>query len=294
MKEFVHLLTSKHPIGIGDYIKGSRGLLYLSNFLKNKYNLAIDINFGLCNHSFSGLLNIEIYNNIDRVYSFFESTEQLLIPFLISSKNKKFITTNCANLIKLLPESPIDRLKNTIKPTDTLLKKISCIMSEFDLNEYDSVHLRLGDIASNDIFYNNIENLGNLFEVIEKTVPIKKGKIIILSDSQFIRTLLSRKYGFIDIKTVPSLFNNTSSFLAENTLLDFFIMSNSNNIYCTDSNFSNEICTLYGINKIPLHNIFFKHKDNSFVNIPIRTQLILRNENNYFEFDKCNKSIEKL
>lgn len=288
-------------MGVGDFIKGSRILDRLAGTLEKRNNITVDLDFSIYKHPFTEWLDCMPYT-IDHVTPFFLEYEKLLIPYILASKERRFISTNGANLsISNLTDGTgiyKDKLRKLFTPSIFLQKNIENIKNKFKLDRYISLHLRAGDPIINNSFYTKTKNLGNLFEVIEKFISNTNTdkKIVLFSDSLFIKKLLSKKYGFIDIGTKPVTYNNSSIINARDTLLDFLFLKDSEMIYSNGiSNFSRELSLLYNIPIHTIDSIFVKNEiDSNYIGLPIKTITSYNNNELKYELTSQNLSIEKL
>lgn len=299
MKRITQVLTSKIPMGLGDFIKGSRTLDRLVDTLRKRNNIAIDLDFIIYNHPFVEWLDTvpcKIYN----IVPFFLEYEKMLVPYIVASKEKKFISTNGANLnisnLTIGTGVYKNKLKKLFTPSILLQNNIQNIKNKYRLDNYVSLHLRVGDSIANNPFYREPKNLGNLFEVIEKFASKTSKKIVIFSDSFYIKRLLSKKYGFIDIRTKPVPYTDFNIIRARDTLLDFFILKDSEIIYNNGiSNFSRELSLLYDIKTDMIDNIFIKNdKGSNFIGLPVKTITSYKNNELKYELTLQNIFIEKI
>jgi len=296
VKYITQVLTSEIPIGVGDFIKGCRTLDSLLNTLKKRNNIVLHLDFAISNHPFSEWLDI-IPSKIDNVVPFFLEYEKMLVPYILGPKEEKFICTNGANLNISNLTGSTDLYKNKLKklftPSILLQKNIQNIKDKFKLDTYVSLHLRTGDSILNNPFYTKNENLGNLFKVIECFIKKINKKIVLFSDSFYLKKLLAKKYGFIDIGTKPTPYTDFNIIRARDTLLDFFILKDSETIYSNGiSNFSRELSLLYGIKIYTIDPIFVKNEyEPNYIGLPVKT--ITSYEGNSLKYVPTSKNVFK-
>jgi hypothetical protein len=154
-------------------------------------------------------------------------------------------------------------MKNKLKPNNFMKDYIEYTLNELKLekNTYATIHIRTGDNH-----LTNVENMNNIFINDVKTkinkliVPNKK--YLIISDSNVLKLFLKSYPNFYMVnKEIEHLGGDHIKFPDSmgvmNTLLDFYLMSYSNSIFCLSVNghisgFS-QYCSV--INKIPFNYI---------------------------------------
>uniref|UniRef100_A0A6C0B1L4 Uncharacterized protein n=1 Tax=viral metagenome TaxID=1070528 RepID=A0A6C0B1L4_9ZZZZ len=258
------------PPGLGDFLKSCFFLLQLCNVL----NLEFDINFK--NHPISNYLIIEGQEDYNIDYSQVEypywaehnhilnNGLGLFIQKLNSIKTPiYYLCTNGWPIVTIKPPG-IHIIRSKINPNEILIQSVKKFMSELHLfnKNFTTIHIRCGDDT-----FNGKTDLTRFALIANRLYPFlsqnKNSKILIISNSNLIKQYI-RKLGFeniyFKISKIVHLggdgnFHKTTtrddSALLE-TLVDFFVMSNSNLIislseYSWGSCFSDMCSQIYSI-----------------------------------------------
>jgi hypothetical protein len=257
------------PTGFGDYLRGTLFLLQICE----KYNLEFDIDINA--HPISFFLNKEKLNNYDNIIkrneiSKFENPIYLDLnnnPININSNH--FISkiskmTTSQTVFLYCNEYPypnmnpkiIEIIKDKIQPNDEMQTYIDENLKLLNLvkNNYGVIHIRCGDeyLTTNkklDITYSK--------KIIKSfTNHIKKDntKYLILSDCAQIKYLFrSFSNCVFSVKNITHLsLGNITLENVKNTMIDFYLMSHSNQIFnisslCHGSSFSQMCGIIYSI-----------------------------------------------
>jgi hypothetical protein len=237
--------------GFGDFIRGCYFLLefcdklniivdfhiydsnikdYLKYFsLKPKINEKIANNiykFTKINCSFTnnkGIINYNIVDNNDDFINYINNQ-------YIYSNNIFINTVNFPS--HFISQTHIDYMKTILEPTDLFKIEINNLMNKIGLNKNDYItyHIRLGD----NFLENQFELIQNnkLEQIINKLDIDKDNNFLLISDSILIKNILTKKY--LKIKTTENEAIHTGQTnnidKIKNTLLDFYLMSNSKKI----------------------------------------------------------------
>ena len=245
------------PPGFGDFLRGTIALYVFSK--KYDYSLFIDIQHPIFNY-----LNVSEYSCIDQSVTH-EYLPPLLYQDIYSELENKFKTntsfsvitnsfySNNGNLnnfgeITKISEDCANYMKTILSPTLQIKTKILDIFENvYNLNidsSFNVIHLRFGD---NFIFNNEYNN--DLYELYYNKINAlnKNEKYILISDSSEIAKKLKENIPELlywdNIKTHSGSMNNN----VFDTLVDFFIMSKSNEIFSNQSSFSIMNSIIYNI-----------------------------------------------
>ena len=250
---------NKMATGLGDFIRGS---YFLIEFCK-KYNFKYFID--ISNHPIKIFLKkynkIKLSEKIKNIYKKINKFEQDNFNPIISTSNN-FIN-NYSNkeiyfnfLEYLSNEEKYDKkifiytitfpneglinnykkiMRDIFEPTDKmeLLINIKLKMLNLKSYSYEIIHVRCGDeYLSNKKINNEIVNIEFILSDFDKLNPNKK--YLLISDNNFIKTFIKRKYNFINIlyHDIVHTGENTEIMFKklENTMLDFYLISKSKNV----------------------------------------------------------------
>lgn len=250
---------NKMATGLGDFIRGS---YFLIEFCK-KYNFKYFID--MSNHPIKIFLKkynkIKLSEKIKNIYKKINKFEQDNFNPIISTSNN-FIN-NYSNkeiyfnfLEYLSNEEKYDKkifiytitfpneglinnykkiMRDIFEPTDKmeLLINIKLKMLNLKSYSYEIIHVRCGDeYLSNKKINNEIVNIEFILSDFDKLNPNKK--YLLISDNNFIKTFIKRKYNFINIlyHDIVHTGENTEIMFKklENTMLDFYLISKSKNV----------------------------------------------------------------
>ena len=239
--------------GFGDFLRGCFFTLQICKKFNKK--CIIDIN----NHPLS--IYIATSNHKKRnepIYHFsnFNFIPKILDNNIISSEkikscesdfmkyinNQEVIDNQISAYITSFPVYNITNderefVKNNFIPTNEMSKYVNSTINEIGLKlkEYNIIHIRLGDqyLINNKTFVNN-QLLINIFKMCNKYIN-KDKKYLLLGDNNLIKKTVCNEYKNVFTITNPitHLGENVNycDIQVKNTMLDFYLMSNSNEIY---------------------------------------------------------------
>ena len=250
---------NKIASGLGDFIRGS---YFLIDFCK-KYNFKYFID--ISNHPIKNFLKkynkIKLTEKIKNIYKKINKFEQDNFNPVISTSNN-FIT-NYSNeeiyfnfLEYLTNKEKYDKkifiytitfpnegtinnykkiMRDILEPTNKMELLINIKLKMLDLKSYsyEIIHIRCGDeYLSNKIINNNSINIQFILSDFDNLNPNKK--YLLISDNNFIKTFIKRKYNFINILYHDIVHTGENSEIMlkklENTMLDFYLISKSKNV----------------------------------------------------------------
>lgn len=271
----VHKLNFKNAesSGFGDFIRGCYFLLQFSE----EFNIDVDfhiydsnIKYYLKYFALKPIVNQQIANNIykfTKINATFTNNNGI-ISYDIDDKfddftnylNNQFVYSNniFINTVNFpshfITNTHINYMKTILEPTIFLNIEINNLLDKLGLIKKDFVtyHIRLGD----DYIENQYKDIQNnkLYQILNKLNIQDNNNYLLLSDSMFIKDILTKKYS--NLKTIENEIVHTNKSnnndKIKNTLLDFYLMSNSKNIisfsvYPHGSGFSKWCATTYEI-----------------------------------------------
>ena len=190
----------------------------INKFEQDNFNPIIDNNNFINNYS-----NKEIYFNFLEYLSNEQKYDKKIFIYTITFPNEGLIN-NYKKIMRDIFE-PTDKMK--------LLINIKLKMIELKSYSYEIIHIRCGDEhLSNKIMNNDSVNFEVILTDFDKLNPNKK--YLLISDNNFIKTFIKKKYNFINIlyHDIVHTGENTEIILKklENTMLDFYLISKSKNV----------------------------------------------------------------
>jgi hypothetical protein len=217
--------TVSQPPGFCDFITGTMSLFCfndgelvvnyenhpISLFLKNSY----------FDNTFDNTEVIELFNCSE--YDVINKIKNVNFPIKITTNSRGYV------LSKKLKEFII----NTFKPNEHLQNEIDLKIKELNLFNFDTVHIRLGDYN----MHKSSDEYKQIFKKIFSENYLNKN-IFLTSDNKNIKNFLHEE--FPNVKIIQNdplhlgdLLNSKSLKQdVKDTLLDFYIMSKTNNAYC--------------------------------------------------------------
>ena len=246
IKKIIHIyqlqyINRKTNFGLGDFLRGSFCLLQICN----KYGIQFDIdvsNHPMSNYVEGQLKNHHIdYNNIE-IESCFETTTNPIKDYKLIMKTLKTINTEnyytCSNTFPPfeIKQPEIEFIKSRLQPNMTMKTAIEQEMNELNLisNHFSVIHIRSGD---NFLLGNNIliqDWIKKMFDMLSVILYNNTNKYLILSDNNQLKQLF-KKYDncVVQIKPITHLGEQRQLKDEEvkNTMLDFYLMSQSKHIY---------------------------------------------------------------
>ena len=265
--------------GFGDFLRGCFYLMQVSKLLKIEFDIDIS------NHPISKYIeNSDKNPNIN-----YEQIEFILgynRPDILWNDKKPYFNVKFANIIidKLNNYHASDTyalftnafpifynfmdfsrefIKNKLKPNNLMKDYVEYTLNELKLekNEYSTIHIRSGDNYLIHGEYMNNNFINKIKKIINKLIVSNK-KYLIISDSNMLKLYLKSYPNFYMVnRQIEHLgggnLKSRNSIGVMNTLLDFYLMSYSNNIFCLSvyghiSGFS-RYCS--AINKIPFNYV---------------------------------------
>jgi hypothetical protein len=258
--------------GFGDFI---RGCYFLLEFCE-RYN--IDVDFHIYDSNIKNYLSYFISKPIlndaiaKNTYKFIKinckfTNEHGIIGYDIDDNNNDFINylnsqifysnnifINTVNFpTHFINKKHIDYMKTILEPTSVLKIELNELMSKLGVekNHYITYHIRLGDKYLDN--QNETIDYNVLNKIIYKLNIDSNKTYLLLSDSIVLKQILSVRYVNIKVmlnEIVHSIENDDAKI--KNTLLDFYLMSNSTqiisfSIYPHGSGFSKWCATTYEI-----------------------------------------------
>jgi hypothetical protein len=168
-------------------------------------------------------------------------------------KNNAYIYTNVWPRVPLRhPEK--EYIKSILIPTAELKEAIEVALPIFE--QYEVIHIRSGDLFAfntqiGETFKRSKHELVEKLSVIQKIKECTDKKIIVMSDSMELKTILANKFNILVPNTVPSHCAIETSNVKD-TLIDFFIMMKASHIHQFSvhhwgSGFSNSINWVYDV-----------------------------------------------
>jgi hypothetical protein len=274
VKKIINIFQKKYVNakgnGFGDFLRGSFFLLQFCSYLKLDFD--VDYQNHIISEFFYKKDDIMKENCYDIDYNNIMSMIGVPIRLNIENYNKFIDFLNLcnnenyylySNSKELLPitDDQINIIKNKFLPNELLEKSINKTFENLELieNQFKVIHLRIGDKF---IISNETDN--NLFKMIEEILADKINtdcKYLILSDSNELKNYLKDKFSNLIIisneiihtgEEIQNITIEDEYISTKNTLVEFFIMSKSNFIYCISvyghgSGFSEYCSVLFNI-----------------------------------------------
>jgi hypothetical protein len=237
--------NSSSIYGFGDFLRGCFCLIQICR--KNNFEFDCDIS----NHPLSEYMenqqknininyneiytnSIEIYNNLN-----IQSNSNFYNEFmnLLKKVNDKiyYTCTNSFPLFQIVNED-VEFIKNKIEPNSYMKLEIIKKMNDLSLcsKQFSVIHIRSGDQCLVNGQLIDVKYATHLFILLKNILDNKNNKYLILSDNNNIK-MLFKKYDNCIFDIIPITHLGVNCKLKDdnvkNTLLDFYLMSHSNNIY---------------------------------------------------------------
>lgn len=245
-------MNNENNSGFGDFLRGCYYMLYFSKMYGFKLNLII-------NHPINGFLkkNTLIDNNIDYSkcirYKYSNFSKQVLVNELFYELDAKTIdflkkhngNENSFNLntivypIHKISNEDKQIIQNMLEPSLEMVNYITLNMQRLylDKNKYITIHVRSGDkylthqsMQMDDEYFNRL-----CIEIEKVKQENMDSDILLISDNMLLKKILISKYKYLKgilLKIVhfgEGMVQDTQSVM--NTLLDFYLLSYSNEIY---------------------------------------------------------------
>lgn len=253
------LLNESGAGGLGDFIRASIYLYYLSKKINFEYYIDLSQNIYIekCfNYKKIKYNNCKEINLIDN-----PNSKNILNNLFVNTSQNNSVYVIISNYIDFIYKNELNQLiddynTNILKPSKLLSDNINYIMNKYNLsdNNYISCHIRCGDYtlykSINDINIkernhrdirvniNDINTYNNINEFINKNLDMKEKescKIIIHSDNELFKKKIKElypKYEILDIKIkhiVKNIGENNIDYYIS-TLSEFYIISKSKKV----------------------------------------------------------------
>jgi len=228
--------------GLGDFIRGTISLIKLSKELG--FNVLVDLRYNpisnfLKKNDIDNLYLEQVDKNLDNLKFFFDLNN--LKNYIIESFKTSDIVSVHTNAIwqneeiycydNITYPLSIDEkkyIKNIFSPNDELSEYINEKIINIP-NIYNIIHFRLNDIFFNEVSIINQENLNNYEELFKQNYD---ENTVLLSNCKYFKNYIKLKYNVHIIDTTMEHIgvHNNNLIGVKDTLLDFFIQSNSKKI----------------------------------------------------------------
>jgi hypothetical protein len=262
-KYLTHCSTNPQPPGFADFLRGTIALYYFSK--KYDYTLLIDRShpvfkyFKQHKHIFcnTDLKTEELLPPLSYEDIFLKLNEMFTRGKSFSVLTNSFYDSNNGSLNNFgeITKDCAEYMKELLSPSIEVETRINDVFSKiYKINTNDSfkvIHLRFGDkfihnnLYDNELYnfyYNKISNLVN----IDKTI-----KYVLISDSSLmankLKTDINELLYWDNSKIHLGDLINVSTSNMLDTVVDFFIISRSNEIISNDSGFSRVSSVIYNI-----------------------------------------------
>lgn len=257
--------TVAQPPGFGDFLRGTVALFQLSR--SYQFDLRIDFT----HHPLSAHIyrhdRIPIIDK-EQIREFFNERNCELEPYLadLAGHREAFVFTHA------VPREPVDDecrsfILNRLQPRKDLVAYIKTLRSNFDLNCYCTVHLRMGDHL--------MEADATLPQFIidwfkERILPQWGTNVLVVSDNPGVKDEIQKHFGVAISRTKPVHFGQClsveeTSLGVRDTIAEFLLMAQSNliyqySVYPWGSGFSDMCSQLF---QVPLEKISVSNCMNS-------------------------------
>lgn len=239
----ISIFSSDFGLGLGDYMRGliflyqnaNNKIIYadysehpISNFLINKYH---NYNISKKNKKITRIWTEKDIEELDEKYNLVYCNSESLLPF----------TPNLQTFIK-----KSFAMKKDFK------KYFNKIYNSLDLsNNFVILHIRLDDMYFDTDEFPTFDILDD--KIINMIIPLHGLNVIVMSNSSKLKQIIVDRYNFKEfiIKPIHTNYNYSTDELRD-TLVEFFIISNSIKIYQFSqyhhaSGFSKRISEIYNI-----------------------------------------------
>lgn len=241
----VYQLEYKNGVafGLGDFIRGSFCLLQICNKIGVQFDIDVS-NHPISNYIKGHVKNPEInYNEIYKNEIEISPTNVFFKKFIqsLTHVNTKiyYTCTNSFPQFKIKQEE-IDFIKDRLEPNQEMKTSIDQEMNTLNLvsKQFSVIHIRCGDdfLLKNGVLNNYwIKNIFSLLMPILQDTTIN---YLILSDNNQLKLLFKEYLNcIVQIKPITHLGEQIQlkNVNVKNTLLDFYLMSHSNQIFAISS-----------------------------------------------------------
>jgi hypothetical protein len=281
VKKIVNVYQTKYlnytASGLGDYIRGCFTLKQMVNMANEESSIPIEFGMDLRNHpiskyiitdmydssiDYSQITNlhipvVELRNVVNKNNKYYKLNLHVILEYLNSRPNHIHYTI-CAmnNIFTEIKEEDKEYIRSYFRPNEYMNNYIDSILRALSLErrQYSILHIRCLDeqsfppVTINDAYYKKIDNL------VKEVIDSEKSYIVI-STHNGIKSYLS-KYPNVFIRTSHICHTGYdithSDDSIRDTMLDFFLIANSQSIVCLSeyshgSGFSLETAKLYNI-----------------------------------------------
>jgi len=260
--------NSKANAGFGDFLRGCFCLIQICNIH------GLDFDIDVSNHPISKYINNQEINPTINYNEILRNTIEMYYPKEHDNNKAKQIYTLLVNEIRnenseiyymfmnsfpffKIKQIEIDFIKSRIEPNLTMQTEIDLTLNELNLisKEFSVIHIRSGDrflVYNSKTSDNSFEN--ELFKYLEPLLNNQDTKYLIISDNYKLKLLFSEfKNCVFSMKPITHLgHSKLNDDNVKNTLIDFYLMSQSKNIYAISnydhgSGFSKWCSVIYNI-----------------------------------------------
>jgi len=251
---YLTVCKTSQPPGIGDFIRGTVSL----------YKYAKEYSYKLYLNSNSHPMFTYLENSMYTVKVSMDNVEELLPNVMSYDKMDNYLKDKFLSNIPFsiitnslytgeIPDDCKRFLKDIFRPNDILKKHIYNAYKEMNIDYnkgYKAIHLRLGDR----FLYEELTFSPSMIDTIVSDIQavllhFPSDQFVLLSDSAIVarelKTRISSLFYMDTTKTHLGSLNNRDALV--NTLVDYFILSKSQEIFVnTSSGFSLSISNIYG------------------------------------------------
>ena len=264
--------TNPQPPGMGDYIRGTIALFYFCRqynyelFLDNDHEIFLFLRSHprfLKDHPLSNSTNevlppidySSIYHQLERMFQSNESFCTMTNSFYKSPsgvlENWPVITNECREFIT-----------DIFTPSDEILEQMDNRFNHLSINKekgYSVIHLRLGDAYLHNDHVNK-DVLGVLVSKIRNVVSENKQYILLADSEKMSQEIVGQIPGLfywqgskIHLGDLRTTTEQDKQIAVRNTMTDFFIMRECDEIYCLHSSGFSKVASLLFAK--PLYNM---------------------------------------
>lgn len=219
------------PPGFGDFLRGTVALFQLSQLL----NFELQVDFS--RHPLSRYIEpCDILDLQDEqpIYEFFNTDIKKLEPFLADQvlRGTSYVTTHAVPLFSMDSECRYFICKR-ISPKVDVNSRLQTLLSEFALDRFCVVHMRMGDHT----FGADVSVVPAVEDCLRELIVPKWGRnVLLISDNIAIKELLAKNFSVVLIANTPVHLgqcgnNDSPGHGILDTFMDFHLMARSEEIY---------------------------------------------------------------